>query len=165
MAECVAALTHLYGVDTGIDGKALIRLSRMVQELSGIHMSPTKPVTGLNVFRHESGVHVDGMLKDPRSYEFLPASWVGRRAEYILGKHSGTALVRHLMNTSGFPCDAAMAQRILDEVKVAASQRDKSAHRRAFAMKEAFELLALSGIDPEPVLARHNVLKKWPGEQ
>lgn len=155
LAECAAGMTHLLGVEHHIDGKALVELSRLVEKLSGIHTSPTKPVTGFNVYRHESGVHVDGMLKDPRSYEFLAASWVGRQSEYVLGKHSGTALIRRLMAEAGIPCEPDTAQKLLDEVKQDSERRDKAEHRRAFERKEAFGLLSLSGIDPATILARH----------
>lgn len=157
LAECVAALTHLCGVRHRVDGRALPELSRLVEQASGIHTSPTKPVVGFNVYRHESGVHVDGMLKDSRSYEFLPAAWVGRTREYVLGKHSGTSLIRHLMQAEGMDCPPELADQLLKEVKREAESRDKSEHKRAFDRKEAFGLLSLSGIDPSTLLARHKV--------
>lgn len=163
LSECVAALSHIYRVHHGIDGRALVDLSRAVEKLSGIHTSPLKPVTGFNVYRHESGVHVDGMLKDSRSYEFLPAAWVGRKSEYVLGKHSGTALIRHLMTEAGLDCDAELAQRMLDEVKIASEKRSKDEHRRAFARKEAFGLLSLSGVDSETIVAEQKQQQRRAG--
>ncbi|WP_437577186.1 LeuA family protein [Sorangium sp. So ce887] len=157
LAECVAALTHLYGVQHGIDGRALPGLSRMVERMSGIQLSPTKPVTGFNVFRHESGVHVDAMLKDVRSYESLPAAWVGRKREYVLGKHSGTSLIRHLMDEAGIPCDAEMAQQLLDEVKLGAERRDKTEHVRELARSEAFSRARLAGLDLSMMIARRRL--------
>lgn len=154
LAECVAGLTHLYQVEHGVDPRSLPALSQMVERMSGIHTSATKPVTGFNVYRHESGVHVDGMLKDARSYEFLPAAWVGRQSEYVLGKHSGTSLIRHLLAQAGLEGEAELVQELLKEAKAQTEARSKSEHERAFARKEAFALLGLSGIDPGPLLAR-----------
>jgi isopropylmalate/homocitrate/citramalate synthase len=77
LAECLAAMTHLHGIEHGVDARKLPGLSRFVERVSGIHMSATKPVTGFNVYRHESGVHVDSMLKNTRSYEELPPAWTG----------------------------------------------------------------------------------------
>jgi isopropylmalate/homocitrate/citramalate synthase len=153
LAECVAALTHIHGISHGIDARALPRLSQMVERMSGLHTSVTKPVTGFNVYRHESGVHVDGMLKDSRSYEFLPAAWVGRASEYVLGKHSGTALIRHLLTKAGLQCDDELVKELLQDVKDLTSRRDKSEHRRAYSLKEAFARFELSGIDPAIVIA------------
>jgi isopropylmalate/homocitrate/citramalate synthase len=154
LAECVAALTHIYGVEHGIDPRALPLLSQAVERMSGLHTSPTKAVTGFNVYRHESGVHVDGMLKSARSYEFLPAAWTGRRTEYVLGKHSGSALIRYLLSEAGLEFDDELVQELLQDVKHDTEQRDKAEHRRMHALKEAFALLSLSGIDPATVIAR-----------
>ena len=138
LAECVAALTHLYQVDHGVDPLALQTLSIMVEQLSGIHTSPNKAVTGFNVFRHESGVHVDGMIKDSRSYEFLPSSWVGRRSEFVLGKHSGAALIRHLLDAEGEKYDDQLVRDGVDAVKAWVMQRDKKLHRLAYAARDSF---------------------------
>jgi isopropylmalate/homocitrate/citramalate synthase len=154
LAETVAALTHLYGVKHGVDPKSLPLLAEKVERMSGLHTSPTKPVTGFNVYRHESGVHVDGMLKDARSYEYLPSAWVGCETEYVLGKHSGTALVRHLMEQAGLNPETAVAQELLRQVKEATQQRSKTAHERAFAYVREFRRRHLSGLDPATVLSR-----------
>ena len=153
LAECVAALTHLYGVEHGVDPLLLAALSRAVQQSSGIHMSPTKPVTGSNVYRHESGVHVAAMLKNTRSYEFLPASWSGRQTEFVLGKHSGGALVRYILERAGLAASEEHVQALLQEVKTAAIARDKFEHQGAYASKQVFERACLSGIDQSTLLA------------
>jgi isopropylmalate/homocitrate/citramalate synthase len=155
LAECVAGLTHLYGVEHGIDPLALPTLSAAVEQASGISTSPIKPVTGYNVFRHESGVHVDGMLKDSRSYEFLPAAWVGRRSEFVLGKHSGASLVRHILTSVGVECDDVLVARALGEVKETIERRDKTGHRLAHADVQASYRTLLSGYDPVMLAERY----------
>ncbi len=154
LAETVAALTHLYDVAHRVDPTALPRISAEVARMSGIHTSPTKPVTGSNVYRHESGVHVDGMLKDPKSYEFLPAAWVGEKTRYVLGKHSGTALIKHILKSAGIDADSAWVRELLLEVKSAAEGRDKANHQRAYQLRTAFESINLAGLDPELLLEK-----------
>jgi isopropylmalate/homocitrate/citramalate synthase len=153
LAECVAALTHIYGVEHGIDPRRLAELSLAVERSSGIHMSPIKPVTGSNVYRHESGVHVDAMLKNSQSYEFLPASWTGQRSAFVLGKHSGGALVRYLLTQAGISASEERVQALLKRVKDAAIGRDKHDHQRAFAAKQAAVQTCLSGIEPATLFA------------
>ena len=153
LAETVAALTHVYRVRHHVDPDRLVPLSRLVEGLSGIHTSAIKPVTGFNVYRHESGVHVDGMLKDPLSYEYLPAGWVGRQTEYVLGKHSGSALVRALLDEGGFPVTEDVVARVLHGVKAATERRSKAGHQEMFAQVEAFRRSHLSGIDPGVLFA------------
>ncbi|MEU5835642.1 hypothetical protein ABZ820_18480 [Streptomyces diacarni] len=155
LAECVAGLTHLYGVEHGVDPLALPSLAADVERASGVATSPIKPVTGFNVFRHESGVHVDAMLKDSRSYEFLPAAWAGRSSEFVLGKHSGTSLVRHLLTCAGVPCDDALVARALGEVRDAVERRDKAAHRQAHADLQAVYRTLLSGYDAAALIERY----------
>ncbi len=151
LAETVAALTHIYGVEHGVKPEHLVELSRKVELMSGIHMSALKPVTGFNVFRHESGVHVDAMLKDLDSYEFLPSSWLGRSPEFVLGKHSGVALLHHLFRDEGL--DEARARAMLAEVKARAETRDKSEHELAHRRHLATQARLLAGIDPAELRA------------
>jgi isopropylmalate/homocitrate/citramalate synthase len=153
LAETIAACTYLYGVAHGVDPTHLLELSRKVERMSGIHMSALKPVTGYNVFRHESGVHVDAMLKDRSSYEFLESSWVQREPEYVLGKHSGVALVRKLIADAGFKPDDDLVREVLALAKQRAEARDRSEHERAYrAHVLALEKL-LGGIDPADLRA------------
>ncbi|WP_052488805.1 hypothetical protein [Streptomyces sp. 150FB] len=165
LAECVAAMTHLYGVRHGIDPLALPALSAAVERASGIHTSPIKPVTGFNVFRHESGVHVDGMLKDTRSYEFLPAAWVGRSTEFVLGKHSGTSLVRHILTSAGIACDDDLLVTALAEVKEEIERSDKAGHRTAHAAAGAANRALLGGHDQARFTERHRDRRPSSGGQ
>jgi len=152
LAETVASLTHLFGVEHGVEPTWLPRLSAIVERLSGIHTSVTKPVTGFNVYRHESGVHVDGMLKDSRSYEFLPADWVGRESEYVLGKHSGTALIRHLLGATGCRVEQHQAAKLLHAAKTTTCRRSKKEHERAYRETQLFRDRELSGLDFDQLL-------------
>ncbi|PWT74232.1 MAG: hypothetical protein C5B46_04380 [Proteobacteria bacterium] len=154
LAETVAGLTHLYGVEHSVDSLQLTELSRKVERMSGIHMSAHKPVTGFNVFRHESGVHADGMLKNSRSYEFLPSRWVGRQPEYVLGKHSGAAVVRELLANAGYEADEDRVKRLLALAKRLAETRDKALHTYAYKSKVALEAQLLVSLDVEDLLLR-----------
>ena len=155
LAETTAALTHLMQRAHHVDPARLVALAEEVERASGVHNSPIKPVTGFNVYRHESGVHVDGMLKDPRSYEFLPSAWTGRKPEYVLGKHSGRALLRHLAQGLGVATNSQDEQHLLEAVKRRAESRDKSAHARAYSLKQALLEVCLSGVDPLEVLSSY----------
>ena len=115
--EVACALGDLYGAEHGIDKMALPRLSDAVARASGMFIVPTRPVVGFNVFRHESGVHVDGMLKDPSTYESISPQPLGKSHEYVLGKHSGTGLVDLLLADKGIAASPELSQRILDRVK------------------------------------------------
>lgn len=73
MEEVVMALRHLHGIECGIDTAALPAISALVAGASGRPVAPGKSIVGEAVFSHESGIHVDGLLKDRRNYEtFAP---------------------------------------------------------------------------------------------
>lgn len=155
LAETIAALEHLLFVGHSIRPDYLPVLAREVERISGIHTSPTKPVTGFNVYRHESGVHVDGMLKNAKSYEYLPSSWVGAKTEYVLGKHSGAALVRHLLKQANIDAGEETVYQILGSVKKAMEKRGKERHKQAYSDCLQFRTQALSGVRIADFLAQH----------
>lgn len=95
LEEAVVALRHLYQVNTGVDSAQLMELSGMVQRASGRDISWQKSVVGEGVFTHEAGIHVDGLLKDPRNYQGLDPSELGRSHSLVLGKHSGGRMIRN----------------------------------------------------------------------
>src|SRR4029077_1955222 len=121
----VCALGDLYGAALRIDRSVLPRLSDAVASASGVFVAPTKPVVGYNVFRHESGVHVDGMLKDPSTYESICPKPLGRTHEFLLGKHSGSGLVEVMLADKGIASSPELTHRILERVKAAKVSTNK----------------------------------------
>lgn len=115
--EIVCALDDLCRAELRIDKTVLTRLSAAVARASGMFIIPTKPVVGNNVFRHESGVHVDGMLKDLSTYESISPAALGREHEYVLGKHSGSGIIDARLTAKGIVSTPELTRRILDRVK------------------------------------------------
>jgi methanogen homocitrate synthase len=132
--EVVCALGDLYGEQLSIDKQMLTRLSDAVARASGIFLTPTKPVVGFNVFRHESGVHVDGMLKDPSTYESICPKSLGRVHELLIGKHSGCGLIEARLAARGIDATPELALRILERVKAVKVSTNKGPVR-AMAMR------------------------------
>ena len=80
----------VHGLDTGIDARELARTSRMVSRLTGYSVPPNKAVVGRNAFAHESGIHQDGVIKNPLTYEIMTPQSVGLSGSSItIGKLSG----------------------------------------------------------------------------
>jgi len=115
--EVVCALDDLYHAELCIDKMMLTPLCETVARASGMFIVPTKPIVGFNVFRHESGVHVDGMLKDPSTYESICPKPLGRCHEYLLGKHSGRGLVEFMLADKGIASTPELNNRILERIK------------------------------------------------
>lgn len=160
IAEVVATLEHIYHIGHNIKPKYLPVLSALVERYTGIFMSPLKAVTGFNVYRHESGIHVDGMLKERKSYEFLPASWIEKNSQYILGKHSGSALIRHILSEASISFDEDLVNNLLKAVKSLTVERSKVAHYETFHRLQKFQQEHLSGIDVNTVLHKARLAKQ-----
>ncbi len=107
-----------YGVDCGVDPARLTQLSRLVTKLTGFKPAANKPVVGKGLFVTESGVHQDGLLKDPASYlPFLPEQVGADPIHLVLGKHSGRRAVHYLAEQIGVSLDDAQVRRVVDHLK------------------------------------------------
>jgi isopropylmalate/homocitrate/citramalate synthase len=124
------------GIHTGVDPRALPALSRLVQEISGIPIQMHSPVVGVNAFRHESGIHADGVLEDPRTYETILPDEVGRERELIFGKHSGRHQLEHLLAMHNLPQSPVLVERLLTTVK---TLKEEQSHRPLAQMLEELD--------------------------
>ena len=102
-----------YPYETGIVSEQLYPVSQTLGEITGVSVQPNKAIVGRNAFAHEAGIHQDGMLKNPLTYEIMTPKSVGvPDSKLVLGKHSG----RHAL---GLRCEQLGYQfdrRELDEV-------------------------------------------------
>jgi|SRR6202521_1794920 len=115
LEEIVVALAvrkENFGVATGVRLEELFRTSRMLTEITGAQVAPNKAVVGANAFAHEAGIHQDGIIKNPLTYEIISPQTVGVPSRsMVLGKHSGrNALRMHLHDLGYDPSDAELAE-------------------------------------------------------
>ncbi|MDD4860011.1 MAG: 2-isopropylmalate synthase [Dehalococcoidales bacterium] len=101
MEEIVMAITtrkDFFDLTTGVDTRQIYKTSRMVSEMTGFPVQPNKAIVGANAFRHESGIHQDGVIKMPITYEIMDPRVVGiPSSSLVLGKLSGRhAFKEHL---------------------------------------------------------------------
>ncbi len=119
LEEIVMALKYACEIDVPLRASALPELCRYVAEAARRLIWPGKPIVGEAIFRHEAGIHADGVIKDPRTYEQFRPEDLGFAREIVLGKHSGRAAVRHRLNRLGVVTDAQTVDRILSDVRAA----------------------------------------------
>jgi 2-isopropylmalate synthase len=101
--EVVAAISLKGIADTGVSMSGLTRMSKRVETMTGIVVPPVKAVVGEYAFTHSSGIHQDGVLKDPAVYECFPPSVVGREGHrFVLTARSGRAAVKRVMSDMGY---------------------------------------------------------------
>ena len=126
LEEVVVGLHQLYGIRTGIDLHDFPALSHQVATASGDTIGSRKSLIGRDVFSHEAGIHVDGLLKDPNNYQGVDPALVGRSHQLVLGKHSGSQGVMHAYRQLGIQISRWQAGRLLPMVR-----QFVSAHKRA----------------------------------
>lgn len=117
LEEVVMALRHICDIDTGVDMHAYHDLSQLVASASGRAVAENKSIVGSGVFTHESGIHVDGLLKNPNNYQAFDPSEVGMAHRMVLGKHSGTSGIIKAYADIGIVLSAVEAERILGKVR------------------------------------------------
>jgi 2-isopropylmalate synthase len=112
VAVALAVRRESFGVTTNLKLNELYKSSRMLAEITGAHVAPNKAVVGANAFAHEAGIHQDGIIKNPLTYEIISPEAVGVPARsLVLGKHSGRNALRQTLKELGYePSDAELAE-------------------------------------------------------
>ncbi|MHB2006984.1 MAG: homocitrate synthase [Acidobacteriaceae bacterium] len=116
LEEVVAGLDRLSPVKSNVDLLQLPRLAEIVSAAARRPIPAGKSIVGAAAFTHESGIHVDGLLKDPLTYEALTPQAFGRERKIVLGKHSGSASVTDALRSLGLAADKQQTQWLLARV-------------------------------------------------
>jgi homocitrate synthase NifV len=118
MEEVALALEFSANTPSGLNKTVLNRLSSLVESASGRFNSLSKPVTGALVLSHESGIHAHCMLKDRSTYQLIPAACLGQNEkDFLIGKHSGRAIIRRCLESEGIACSDAQCSYLLQLVR------------------------------------------------
>jgi 2-isopropylmalate synthase len=116
----IQSLGVLLNYHLGIDAINLLSLkplSELVEKYSGITMPPNYPVTGSNAFTHKSGVHVDGIIRNPGTYEFMDPSRLGIQHSFTIDKYSGKHALREKLENMGIKVDDNKISDMIEKIK------------------------------------------------
>jgi 2-isopropylmalate synthase len=127
LEEIVMALRtrqDYYRCQTGIVTKRLVPASRLVSSITGIDVQRNKAIVGQNAFAHEAGIHQDGMLKEPSTYEIMRPEDVGlTKSDLVLGKHSGRAALADRAKTLGYQLSREQLDKLFLQFKQLADKK------------------------------------------
>lgn len=127
LAEVVMALKHIEKIDAGIDTTRLRALSLYVAEASMRPLPVSQAIIGDNIFAHESGIHADGVLKHPPTYEAFSPEEVGLERQIMVGKHSGShTILFKFASEFGIELPEDLAKEILARARVMALRRKRA---------------------------------------
>jgi len=127
LAEVVMALKHIEKIDAGIDTTRLRELSLYVAEASMRPLPVSQAIIGDNIFAHESGIHADGVLKHPPTYEAFSPEEVGLERQIMVGKHSGShTILFKFAREFGIELPEDIAREILARARAMALRRKRA---------------------------------------
>ncbi len=112
VAVALAVRKENFGVATKLKLNELYKSSKLLTEITGAVVAPNKAVVGANAFAHEAGIHQDGIIKNPLTYEIISPETVGVPSRsLVLGKHSGRHALRESLRELGYePSDEQLAE-------------------------------------------------------
>lgn len=113
MEEIVMALRYLENVELGIETSKFREIAEYVARASSRAVPVWKAIVGTNVFAHESGIHADGVIKNPKNYEVFNPAEVGLTRQLVVGKHSGSHTISHKFKEFGIDLTDKQANEIL----------------------------------------------------
>ena len=133
LEEIVMAIktrSDFFGLTTNIDTRQIYRTSRLVSELTGFSVQPNKAIVGANAFRHESGIHQDGVIKMPITFEIIDPKTIGIPASsLVLGKLSGRHALRERLAELGYSLNEEDFNRIFWAFKQLADKKKEITDR------------------------------------
>ena len=119
LEEVLMALIYVYGYKADVNTKMFREVSEYVSQASGRELPIWKAIVGDNMFAHESGIHADGAIKNPKNYEAFDPDVVGLQRQIVIGKHSGKAGIINKFKEYNIELNDEEAKDILDMVRAA----------------------------------------------
>lgn len=127
MEEVVMALhtrPNFFPQTTSIDTTKICPTSRLVSMITGILVQPNKAIVGANAFAHEAGIHQDGVLKNPMTYEIMKPETVGLTTNaMVLGKHSGRHALNSRIQQMGYELSKEELDKVFQKFKTLADKK------------------------------------------
>jgi 2-isopropylmalate synthase len=125
---------------TGINTEQIYATSKLVSMITGILVQPNKAIVGANAFAHEAGIHQDGMLKNPMTYEIMRPEDIGLSTnKLVLGKHSGRHALRDRLKEMGYELSE-------EELRVVFSKFKNLADKKKHVMDDDLEAIVNEGV-------------------
>lgn len=138
-----------YPYNTGIHTEYLYPASQLLSSIISFGAQPNKAIVGANAFAHEAGIHQDGFLKEPTTYEIINPKSVGvPESRLVLGKHSGRHALKNRCEDLGFQLSPAELDLVYEQVTALAD------NKKGLMDEEIVIMARRSQQAPQPVGAR-----------
>lgn len=127
LQEVIMGMKYIMKLDCNYNTTLFREVAEYVAQASGRPLPISKPIVGSNIFAHESGIHGDGVLKNPLTYEVFSPEEVGLERQIVIGKHSGSAAIRSkFLNEYGLELPDPIVQEVLKRAREMSIQLKRS---------------------------------------
>ena len=127
LEEIVMALhtrRDFYDAETNINTKQIYRSSKLLSNITGVPIPPSKAIVGANAFAHESGIHQHGVIANAQTYEIMNSTDVGiPQNTMVLGKHSGKHALREKLASMGYEISDQEMEKVFARFKILADKK------------------------------------------
>ena len=127
LEEIVMALhtrRDFYEAETGINTRQIYNSSKLLSNITGVPIPPSKAIVGANAFAHESGIHQHGVIANAQTYEIMKSTDVGiPQNTMVLGKHSGKHALREKLASMGYELDDQEMENVFARFKDLADKK------------------------------------------
>ena len=117
LEEVIAYFKFIEKKNTDFDFKKVKELAKIIAKITRRPIPVNKPILGRNIFYHEAGIHTDGVIKNPINYEPYPPEEVGLKRKLLVGKHSGTSVIKYKLKKLGIIMNEAEARASLEIIR------------------------------------------------
>lgn len=128
--QVLMSFVHLFGEAREIKSQTLKALVSLVEKASKQTISASMPIVGKHIFSHESGIHVNGMMKHEKAYEAFSPNSVGMKRSYPIGKHSGSSTLLYHLRSMGYEPENETLNRLLPRVRQMVTERKKVLNKK-----------------------------------
>ncbi|MBP3486500.1 MAG: 2-isopropylmalate synthase, partial [Oscillospiraceae bacterium] len=124
IAMALRTRRSFYDAETGIHTPQIYRSSKLLSNITGVPIPPSKAIVGANAFAHESGIHQHGVLANAQTYEIMRSTDVGiPQNTMVLGKHSGKHALRDKLLSMGYELTDEELEKVFARFKVLADKK------------------------------------------
>lgn len=134
LEEVICYLKFIENINMKGNYELFPKLSEVFENFTKTKIYSNKAIIGEKIFDVESGIHANGILKNPRTFEPYNPSLIGRQRSIILGKHSGTKIVEMKLKELNIPYKNINLIKILDQVRVASYEKRRGLNNEEISL-------------------------------